>query len=133
MAASAADNTVPVAHQLLSQIDKTDTSDALLRQRVESLREAAQTRHKVRLVYVDLQGARNELTVRPLACRDSGSVWTLAAWCEMQEGFHNFRVDHITELQVLDAQFQDEPGKTLADLFRQIDTETAERDSSIDA
>ncbi len=133
VAASAADNTVPVAHQLLGQIDKTDTSDALLRQRVESLREAAQTRHKVRLVYVDLQGARNELTVRPLACRDSGSVWTLAAWCEMQEGFHNFRVDHITELQVLDAQFQDEPGKTLADLFRQIDTETAERDSSIDA
>ena len=133
VAASAADNTVPVAHQLQGQIDKTDTSDALLRQRVESLREAAQTRHKVRLVYVDLQGARNELTVRPLACRDSGSVWTLAAWCEMQEGFHNFRVDHITELQVLDAQFQDEPGKTLADLFRQIDTETAERDSSIDA
>ena len=152
--ASTADNSVPVVRPVLGQIEQSDTSGASgasdisdtsgisdtsdtsgtpLRQRVESLRLAARTRHTVRLVYVDLQGRRDESTVRPLACHDDGSVWTLAAWSEASAGFHNFRVDHIAEMHVLDAPFQDEPGKTLADLFRQIETEMGERDSSIDA
>jgi predicted DNA-binding transcriptional regulator YafY len=62
---------------------------------------------------------------RPLGCFYWGSVWTLAAWCETRVGFRSFRVDRITHLQVLDERFRDEPGQTLADLFRQVETEQA--------
>jgi len=50
-------------------------------------------------------------------------VWTMAAWCETRNGFRNFRVDRIERLDVLERRFRDEPGKTLADLFRQVESE----------
>jgi len=61
--------------------------------------------------------------VRPLGCVYWGEVWTLAAWCEVREGFRNFRIDRIAGLEVLAERFRDEAGKTLADLLRQVDVE----------
>jgi predicted DNA-binding transcriptional regulator YafY len=107
--------------------------DDATRQRLEMLRVAAESRHKLRLHYVDLKDVHSERSVRPLGCFYWGAVWTLAAWCELRQGFRNFRVDRITQLQVLEERFRDEPGKTLADLFRQTEGEMAERDSSTDA
>ena len=77
----------------------------------------------MRLVYIDLKQRRSERVVRPLGCFYWGAVWTLASWCETRAGFRNFRVDRIEGLEVLDARFRDEPGRTLADLFRQVETE----------
>ena len=107
--------------------------DAATRQRLEALRIAAETKHRLRIVYLDLKEQRSERVVRPLGCFYWGSVWTLAAWCEARDGFRNFRIDRITELLVLDARFRDEPGKTLADLFREVEAECAERDIATDA
>ena len=61
--------------------------------------------------------------MRPLGCVYWGEVWTLAAWCEVREGFRNFRIDRIAGLEVLAERFRDEAGKTLADLLRQVDVE----------
>jgi len=107
--------------------------DAATRKRLETLRIAAEAKHTLRLVYVDLKEQRSERVVRPLGCFYRGAVWTLAAWCEARAGFRNFRVDRIEALQVLEARFRDEPGKTLADLFREVEAEQAERDISTDA
>jgi predicted DNA-binding transcriptional regulator YafY len=49
-----------------------------------------------------------------------GAVWTLGAWCESRNDFRSFRVDRIEMLDVLQAQFADEPGRTLADLLRSV-------------
>ena len=107
--------------------------DAATLARLETLRVAAEGRCKIRMVYTDLKGQRSERVVRPLGCFYWSAVWTLAAWCETREAFRSFRVDLISELQVLDERFRDEPGKTLADLFRQVESQMAERDSSTDA
>jgi len=107
--------------------------DAATRKRLETLRIAAEAKHTLRLVHVDLKEQRSERVVRPLGCFYWGAVWTLAAWCEARAGFRNFRVDRIEALQVLEARFRDEPGKTLADLFREVEAEQAERDISTDA
>lgn len=98
--------------------------DEATRTRLEVLRVATEARHALKLSYVDLKERRSERIVRPLGCFYWGAVWTLASWCETREGFRNFRVDRIERLEVLDARFRDEPGKTLADLFRQVETET---------
>jgi predicted DNA-binding transcriptional regulator YafY len=92
--------------------------DARLRRQLEALRVATETRRKVRLHYRDLKDATSERTVRPLGSFYWGAVWTLAAWCETRQDFRNFRVDRIEQLEPLNETFRDEPGRTLADLFR---------------
>jgi predicted DNA-binding transcriptional regulator YafY len=94
--------------------------DADTRARLQPLREAAHGRRLVRLRYRDLKDAVSERRVRPLGCFYWNEVWTVATWCELREGFRNFRVDRIEHLQVLDEHFRDEPGCTLADLFRAV-------------
>jgi len=107
--------------------------DGATRRRLESLRVAAEGRNLVHIEYVDLQQRRSERLVRPLGCFYWSAVWTLAAWCEARDGFRNFRVDRIEKLAVTDQRFRDEPGKTLADLFRLVEIERSERDVSIDS
>jgi predicted DNA-binding transcriptional regulator YafY len=101
--------------------------DEATRQRLEAVRIAAEARHKLALSYLDLKERRSERVVRPLGCFYWGSVWTVAAWCESRVGFRSFRVDRIEQLTVLDERFRDEPGKTLADLFRQVESDKAMR------
>jgi len=107
--------------------------DAATRERLQALRLAAESRNKVWMRYVDLKGRTSERTVRPLGCFYWSEVWTLAAWCEVREGLRNFRVDRIERLVVQAERFRDEPGRTLADMFRQVEGEMAERDASTDA
>ena len=107
--------------------------DSATRERLTLLREAAEGRRKVRLRYVDLKLRASERIARPLGCFYWSEVWTLAAWCEARGGFRNFRVDRIETLEVLDEGFRDEPGRTLADLFRYVENERSERDASTDA
>jgi len=107
--------------------------DEATRSRLETLRVAAESRQKVKLLYLDLKERMTERVVRPLGCFYWGEVWTLAAWCEAREDFRNFRIDRIQALEALAERFRDEPGKTLADLVRSHEAEMAERDSSVDA
>jgi predicted DNA-binding transcriptional regulator YafY len=100
------------------------------RQRLGTLRLATDARRKLRLQYVDAQSQASERTVRPLGCFYWSSVWTLAAWCETREAFRNFRIDRIRQLEVLDAGFRDEPGRTLADLFREAEQRMVECDGT---
>lgn len=97
--------------------------DEVTRQRLEVLRVATEARQKLRIDYLDAKEQTSQRTVRPLGSFYWGAVWTLAAWCETRAGIRSFRVDRIQALQVLDERFRDEPGKTLADLFRRIEGE----------
>ncbi len=97
--------------------------DAGTRARLETLRLATEARCKVRLDYLDLTEAATQRVTRPLGCFYWGAVWTLAAWCEARAEFRSFRVDRIQHLLVLKETFRDEPGKTLADLFRRNEAE----------
>lgn len=88
------------------------------RDRLALLREAVEQRRYVRLTYRDLADAISERRVRPLACLHWERAWTLAAWCELREDFRSFRIDRIESMQVEDVPFPNEPGRTLADLWR---------------
>jgi predicted DNA-binding transcriptional regulator YafY len=107
--------------------------DMATRERLQALRQAAEARRVVRLRYLDLKDQASERRVRPLGCFFWSEVWTLAAWCELRQGFRNFRVDRVTQLEVLEERFRDEPGRTLADMFREVECEMGERDSATDA
>lgn len=93
------------------------------RRHLAVVRRATEARQVVWLRYVDGQGAASERRVRPLGCFFWSEAWTLAGWCELREGFRNFRLDRVQALQVLDDRFRDEPGRTLADLFRAVEAD----------
>jgi predicted DNA-binding transcriptional regulator YafY len=97
--------------------------DAATRERLETLRVASESRRKLRIRYLDLKERRSERVIRPLGAFYWGAVWTLAAWCEQREAFRNFRVDRIESVQPMPETFRDEPGRTLADLFRAVEAE----------
>ena len=94
--------------------------------RLQTLREAVQAHHKLRLCYRDVSGDASERTVRPLGCFYWGKVWTLSTWCELRNDFRGFRVDRMDAVDVLPERFRDEPGKTLADMLRQVKAQAAD-------
>ena len=95
--------------------------DPTVQANLQTLREAAQAHRKVKVQYKDASDRVTLRVVRPLGCFYWGKVWTLAAWCEARDGFRSFRVDRMECVLPIDgqgAQFQDEPGKRLADFLR---------------
>ena len=86
--------------------------------KLQALREAAQSQHKVSIVYRDVAEVRSTRVVRPLGCFYWGKVWTLAAWCEVRRDFRSFRIDRVEQLTTLAQRFAHEPGCTLADMLR---------------
>ena len=98
--------------------------DEPTRIRLQVLREAVQSRHKLHLAYHDLGGEASRRTVRPLGCFYWGKVWTLSAWCELRNDFRGFRVDRIETLETLPERFRDEPGKTLAEMLRKVQADS---------
>ncbi|CAH0350873.1 YafY family protein [Aquabacterium sp. CECT 9606] len=88
--------------------------------RLGQLRRAIESKCVVCIQYQDVNGQPSDRWLRPLACLYWDTVWTLSAWCELREDFRQFRIDRIQQLQVGPRTFADEPGKTLADLLRQV-------------
>jgi predicted DNA-binding transcriptional regulator YafY len=85
---------------------------------VTALRGAIRQRRKVSFAYRDRQEAGSRRTVQPLGVFYWGATWSLGGWCELREGFRNFRTDRIADLAVLEETFQPQPGRTLRDFFR---------------
>jgi len=81
------------------------------------LRRALRNRFKLRFTYSDEEKRQTRRSVRPLALAFYGPVWLLTAWCELRQDFRSFRLDRISDLEVLDERFRAEPGKTLHDML----------------
>ncbi len=91
------------------------------------LRGAIRLRRKVAFGYRDQSGAETRRTVQPLGVFYWATTWSLGAWCELRNGFRNFRTDRIEGLAVLDDTFQPQPGRTLRDFFHHVEEEGRRR------
>jgi predicted DNA-binding transcriptional regulator YafY len=88
-----------------------------------TLRAAIKGRRKVGLQYRDRGDAPSRRTVHPLGVFYWGASWSLGAWCELRQGFRNFRLDRVTTLDVQSETFEDAPGRTLRDFFEHYQDE----------
>jgi predicted DNA-binding transcriptional regulator YafY len=93
---------------------------AQLAQTMDVAREAINQHRLLRLDYRREDGAASVREVRPLALYFWGSIWTLAAWCELRRDFRSFRVDRIAAAQLLEQRFEEETGKTLEDFIARV-------------
>jgi predicted DNA-binding transcriptional regulator YafY len=87
---------------------------------LERIRQAILRRRKIRFEYVNGEGRASTRTAAPLGLFFWGSGWSVAAWCELRNGFRNFRLDRISSLDLLEEAFEETPGRTLADFVDSV-------------
>ena len=78
------------------------------------LRDAIHQARKVAIAYVDEHGQFTHRTIRPIAMAYYVDVTLLGAWCELRNDLRNFRVDRISNAQLLDERFTAESANLLA-------------------
>ena len=79
------------------------------------LRYAIHEARKMAIAYIDEQGHHTHRTVRPIAMAYYAEVTVLGAWCELRNDFRNFRVDRISNAQLLDERFIAESSRLLTE------------------
>lgn len=93
---------------------------------LEVLRNAISRNAKVSFEYTREDGAASRRVVWPLGLYFWGAKWNLAAWCELRAAFRSFRPDRISDLRVLEAQFEEMEGISLeAYLAERLDDDLA--------
>ena len=85
---------------------------------LELIRQAIAGCQKLHVQYADKQQGETRRVLRPLALHFWGASWTLAAWCELRNGFRTFRLDRFLECAPSGDTFAAEPGKSLEDYLR---------------
>jgi predicted DNA-binding transcriptional regulator YafY len=85
------------------------------------LRRALRQKLMVHFHYRDGENRATARAARPLGLFFYGPVWLLASWCELRQDFRSFRLDRMSELEVLDERFRLERGKTIQDFLKRND------------
>lgn len=88
-------------------------------------RAAIRDKSVIDLDYVDRVAKPTTRAIWPLGLFYWGATWTVGAWCELRNGFRNFRLDRIAGARVTPRVFRETPGRTLADLFEYYRQETS--------
>jgi predicted DNA-binding transcriptional regulator YafY len=86
---------------LIGSVDAIAAGDAEL----AAIRKAIRSERKVAITYLDLKSQKTERTIWPFALGFFERVRVVAAWCELREGFRNFRTDRITALSVEEERY----------------------------
>jgi predicted DNA-binding transcriptional regulator YafY len=70
-----------------------------------AIRDAIRRERKVRISYVDVEGAETRRIIWPIALAFFERVRVVVAWCELREDFRHFRTDRIAALKPSDARY----------------------------
>lgn len=82
------------------------------------IRAAIKARKRIGLLYLSGEVELTYREVRPLGLFYWGRWWSLAAWCELRQGFRSFRIDRIADANVLDSTWEENPQQNLAAFLR---------------
>lgn len=69
------------------------------------IRSAIRGEFKLEIDYLDLKGKVSTRTIWPFAMAFFDQVRLIVAWCELREGFRNFRIDRIQVLRSLSKKY----------------------------
>lgn len=94
--------------------------DPSVAKRMQLLRVGIKALQKIEFNYRREDGQPSSRVVHPLGLFYWGKVWTLTAWCELRDGFRNFRLDRMTHVRLLEEVFELLPGRTLQDYLRTV-------------
>ncbi|WP_342362456.1 YafY family protein [Terrarubrum flagellatum] len=69
------------------------------------VRKSIRSERKLRISYRDRDGAPTERAIWPFALGYFDRVRVVVAWCELRQGFRNFRADRINILEATDIRY----------------------------
>lgn len=69
------------------------------------IRQAINGLHKMVIRYLDQKACLTKRIIWPVVCGIFDSVQLVGAYCEMREGFRNFRLDRIQDVNILDEHY----------------------------
>jgi predicted DNA-binding transcriptional regulator YafY len=72
---------------------------------VPDLRKAIRSERKVAFAYKDVKERESLRTVWPFAIAYFDAARTVVAWCELRQGFRNFRTDRMRDLKMLEEKY----------------------------
>lgn len=72
---------------------------------MRKLRTAIRGFHKIEIQYQDTAGADTDRTIWPMLTVFFDPVQLLVGWCELRQGFRNFRIDRISSFSTLENRF----------------------------
>ncbi|MBO3761201.1 YafY family protein [Ciceribacter sp. L1K22] len=84
------------------------------------VRTALSGKRKVWIAYHSLPGERSQRVVWPLGLAAFGTIWVMTAWCEMRNGFRDFRLDRVEDWKVLTDRFEAAPHQTYQAYIKQF-------------
>ncbi len=87
---------------------------------LDRLQAACADRLILAITYNSLDCKITTRTVHPLALYFWSGVWTLAAWCNLREGFRVFRLDRIESCTDAEQHFKPHRGQSLEDFLEQV-------------
>lgn len=73
--------------------------------RLPAIRAAIRQERKLRITYLDAEGAKTHRVIWPFALGFFERYRVVAAWCELREGYRHFRADRIASLTPLQARY----------------------------
>jgi predicted DNA-binding transcriptional regulator YafY len=77
------------------------------------IRQAIKESKKINLSYQRADGEYSNRKIWPLGLFFWGNVWTLVAWCELRNGFRQFRLDRMEWIKVQSELFEARSDQTL--------------------
>lgn len=72
---------------------------------MRKLRTAIRGFHKIEIRYQDTVGKETSRTIWPMLTVFFDPVQLLVGWCELRQGFRNFRIDRISSFTTLENRF----------------------------
>lgn len=75
--------------------------------RLDDIRCAINSKCVITIEYSSLKEETTRRDLRPLGLFFWGKTWTLAAWCELRQGYRNFRIDRISLVHLTSKTFEE--------------------------
>jgi predicted DNA-binding transcriptional regulator YafY len=127
---------VVLPSELKERIERTHLYSPMVRLNPEvaevlaKIRMAIDQQYKVSFAYQREDRQQSHRTVWPLGLFFWGTVWTLGGWCELRNGFRNFRLDRMGEVQQLNKSYPKVEGRNLNDMIKEFYEYDDETESS---
>jgi predicted DNA-binding transcriptional regulator YafY len=99
---------------VLSRLPADDSAGRYL----VDLQKALGDKKAIQIRYQSGQDAMTERTLEPIGLCYYGQAWHLIGWCHLRNGYRDFRVSRIQQLQILDKTFEPETHPSLQEYMQ---------------
>lgn len=99
---------------VLSRLPADDSAGRYL----VDLQKALGDKREIHIRYQSGQDAITERTIEPIGLCHYGQAWHLIGWCKLRNGYRDFRVNRIQQLQLLDTNFEPDTHPSLQEYLQ---------------